>query len=267
MTHRPRVTHAPTGDEDGSHAAPTLAADVSQEAPLGAPSCQQEASDDHEPCFLELFAGAGGLTAAVKRMGVPVRPALDVAGKGIDADYADLMDDKVFRNLLKAAKRGRIRWLHGGPPCKTFTRARRKDKHGRARTLRSDQHPDGLPGVRDARLVEGNLLAKRFAQIARAVHRAGGWWSLENPARSVMWDFTPVARLRQLPDVQLLIGDQCCFGGVYRKPTGWLTNAPFLRMLACTCPGEPAHPRHPVLEGRTFGPDGCECWLTSLASE
>ena len=46
--------------------------------------------------------------------------------------------------------------------------------------------------------------------------------------------------------------------------------------LACKCPlsgvrrskrpGNPSHPWHP-LAGRVFGPDGLECWLSSLAAE
>ena len=65
---------------------------------------------------MELFAGAGGLTAAVQRLGLRAAKALDVGGCGIDVEYADLLHDGTFKRLLKAAKRGSIRWLHGGPP-------------------------------------------------------------------------------------------------------------------------------------------------------
>ena len=51
------------------------------------------------------------------------------------------------------------------------------------------------------------------------------------------------------------------------KPTGWLTNADFLRVLERRCPGYPKHPRHPPLQGRALGLNGKECWLTSLAAE
>ena len=80
---------------------------------------RQQAGTCHTaPFFLELFAGAGGLTAAIKRLGLPARDALDVAGQGMGAVYADLLDDNTFKNLKKLARRGRIRWLHGGPRAK-----------------------------------------------------------------------------------------------------------------------------------------------------
>jgi len=56
--------------------------------------------------FLELFAGAGGLTAAVRRKGLPVQAAVDVLGSGANMD---LRVDKVYGELLKGAKSGRIR--------------------------------------------------------------------------------------------------------------------------------------------------------------
>ena len=67
--------------------------------------------------------------------------------------------------------------------------------------------------------------------------------------------------------MKFFAGDQCCFGGEYRKPTGWLCCAPFLEILAVRCPGPPGHPRHPTLEGKAVAPDGRQCWLTELAAE
>ena len=58
--------------------------------------------------FLELFAGAGGLTSAVQQLGVPIRDAMDVVG-GSEVGFADLLVDATIRRLLVAAKRGRIR--------------------------------------------------------------------------------------------------------------------------------------------------------------
>ena len=110
---------------------------------------------------------------AVHRLGLPIRQALDVAG-GSDVGFADLLVDATFRKLLTAAKRGRVRWLHGGPPGKTFSRARRSDEHGSAKVLRSERYPQGLPHVHDDRVAEGNRLASRFARLAATVQRAGG---------------------------------------------------------------------------------------------
>ena len=218
-----------------------------------------------ETFFLELFAGKGGLTAAVKRAGLRTFEATDVSPDG-DVVFLDLLDDATFRWLLKLAKSGRIRWLHGGPPCKTFSRARRRDQHGYAPTLRSTAFPAGLPGITNRFLWEGNILATRFAKIATCVHRAGGWWSLEQPEKSFMWLYKPVLELSRLPGAAWICGDQCCLGGEYMKPTGWLSNAPFMGVLAQKCPGQPSHVVHPRLEGKVEAPDGTIVWRTSLAA-
>jgi len=145
------------------------------------------ASSTDPPAFLELFAGAGGLTAAVARLGLPTHQLVDVRGSQgevLDLAVGDLLDPRVFRYYVQLTRRGRLRWLHGGPPCKTFTKARRRDRFGTARTLRSDQYPGGLPGITDQRVQDANMLVRRFAKLARIVHRCGGYWSVENPERS-----------------------------------------------------------------------------------
>ena len=48
--------------------------------------------------FLELFAGAGGLSSAVQKLGLPIRQALDIAG-GSDVGFADLLVDATFQTL------------------------------------------------------------------------------------------------------------------------------------------------------------------------
>jgi hypothetical protein len=168
----------------------------------------------------------------------------------------DLLDARDFRNIMGVVRSGRVKWLHGGPPCKTFSRARWRDQHGHAHTLRSDRYLAGLPGVESPKLREGNELARRMAKLAKAQRRVGGYWAIENPGRSYTWQFPPVAKLKKLPGVRLVEEDQCVFGGLCRKPTGWLTNVPFRQVLAHTCPGSGVHPPHPTLEGRTIGPDG-----------
>ena len=183
------------------------------------------------------------------------------------ADGFDILDNRDYRKPVNLIRGGRVKWLHGGPPCKIFSRARRTDRHGSAQVLRSESHPSGLPGLVSAKLRDGNEMARRMAKLCRTQQRRGGLWSIENPARSFMWDFPPVAALKKLPSVHFVEGDQCCLGGLYRKPTGWLTNAGFMSILAGKCPGAPEHPKHPTLEGRVIGPDGAQCWLTELASE
>ena len=153
--------------------------------------------------FLELFAGAAGLTRAVRVLGLPVHDPVDThtAPGGFD-----LLNPRDYRTIMGLVRSGRVKWLHGGPPCKTFSRARRRDHHAHVRVLRSDKYPAGLPGVQSAKLQEGNELARRMAKLAKAQQRVGGLWSIENPLHSFMWQFAPVAKLKRLPGVRLIPG-------------------------------------------------------------
>ena len=90
--------------------------------------------------------------------------------------------------------------------------------------------------------------------------------ALKNPASSYIWLYKPLAELAKLDGVRCVYGDQCMFGCEYRKPTGWLTNAPHFKRIAVGCPGGCGH-NHPSLEGLVRDFWGDWVWKTSLASE
>jgi hypothetical protein len=94
----------------------------------------------------------------------------------------DLFKDQVFRELKKRIRLGLIRWLHLAPPCKTFSRTRRRDRYGTVKILRSNEKQAGLEPI-PAKVREDNLLMQRSAVLSRAMIRAGGWFSIENQPR------------------------------------------------------------------------------------
>ena len=150
--------------------------------------------------FLELFAGAGGLTAAVRRLNLPAFEPQDLLKSdesGLNKHF-DLGVDEHFKELRGLCRRGSVRWLHGAPPCKTFSRARRTDALARSRILRSDEVPEGFD-PKPQIVKEANLLASRMARLARCIYKAGGWFSIENPEASLMWKFSPLVSLASLP--------------------------------------------------------------------
>ena len=72
--------------------------------------------------FLELCAGAAGLTGAVVRVGMPCDSPQDIFDKtysGIQEEF-DLLQPSHVRAIIKGIKRRKYRWVHGAPPCKTF---------------------------------------------------------------------------------------------------------------------------------------------------
>ena len=218
-----------------------------------------------DTAFMELFAGEAGLTLAVKRVVGNVFTPGDIVQSDRAGVAMDLLDNGQFKALKSEIKKGRVRWLHLAPPCKTFSRARRRDGLARVKKLRSVQHPEGFK-PHTKLVAEANKLASRSAQLCGLQWKAGGVFSLENPASSLIWLYKPVARLRDMPGVTLKVGDQCCYGCEYRKPTGWLTNASHLDVLVKQCPGGPLH-QHPPLEGLVYDFHGERVWKTSLAAE
>ena len=166
--------------------------------------------------FLELFAGAGGLTAAVRRLNLPAFEPQDLLKSdesGFNRHF-DLGVDVHFKELRGLCRRGSVRWLHGAPPCNTFSRARRTNAFARSRILRSDEVLEGSE-PKPQIVKEANLLASRMARLARCIYKTGGWFSIENPEARLMWKFSPLVSLASLPGVSLFTGDQCALGGFY----------------------------------------------------
>ena len=126
-------------------------------------------------------------------------------------------------------------------------------------------HSDGLE-PKSQRVLDANLLMTRSAILAKVAMRGGAWFSIENPALSYAWEYSPIKTLSTLPGVSWHNGAQCRFGCAYVKATGWLTNAPWMSFLVGGCPGQPEHVRHPVWEGKATL-NGRRVWKTELAAE
>ena len=222
--------------------------------------------------FVEVFAGVGGITFELTKLGVHTHPAVDYKTEPLDKPSrvqkvnVDLSSEAGFRKVLMMIREGRVRWMHLAPPCGTFSMARRWDKHGKVDRLRSKQCPGGIDP--ESPLVqEANDLMQKAARLARACIRAGAWFTLENPKSSYAWEHKPIASLRQLPGVRLLTCSQCMYGSEYKKDTKFLTNAPWMEDIMKTCPGQPGHPVHPQLAGHYYDRAGKKCWVTELAAE
>ena len=105
-----------------------------------------------------MFRGAGGLSGAVQEIGGKKVVVLSADGQEFAA--IDVSADDDFAKLLQV----QAEWIHGASPCKTFSSARRVDKHASVKRLRSTERPQGFGG-------EGtelaNKLALRMLELAR----------------------------------------------------------------------------------------------------
>jgi hypothetical protein len=216
--------------------------------------------------FLEVFRGAGALTQAVKETGIEVGHVEHV----VESPSFDLASGEQYRKLRKAIRLRKFRWVHFAPPCSTFSTARRVDRKGAAPPLRSAEEPLGMSDVDSKykdRLKEANRCAIHTAKLARLCVRMGVFFSVENPAKSLLWQLSGYKALMQLKTVEFVEGDQCPLGSIYKKATGWCTNAPFLAGLGQRCPGQPEHPVHEDLSGHYVDELGKRQWVSRLGSE
>ena len=212
--------------------------------------------------FFELFAGAAALSAAVQAL-APAAHVIRAADAWRDADQ-DLLQDEFLHYCATTARQSF--WLHQAPPCRTFTRSRRSDKWGTVRQLRSDEKPEGFGSPETE---QANELARRAAYLSRCVMESGGYFSIENPYDSRIWDMPFMKALLKLEGVRFVRWDACMSGSLHKKPTGFLTNAPWIVDVVCDRATRPHN--HVPLEGLVtdYRPGAVEdtVWYTSLAAE
>ncbi len=89
-----------------------------------------------------------------------------------------------------------------------------------------------------------------MARLCEILHAAGCYYSIENPASSMLWAYEPVAALGSSFEVVL---DQCVYGlrpphweslavdACIRNRTKIKSNLPALACLDCKCPGGHEH--------------------------
>ncbi|CAK0897757.1 unnamed protein product, partial [Prorocentrum cordatum] len=161
--------------------------------------------------FVELFCGAGCITASLKADGFSAI-GFDI-GRGAHENH---LVHEFFEVLQGWITSGCIAGIWLGTPCTTWSQALR-------RPLRSRRHPMGLPGLsvgEQARLEVGNLTFKFSCKVIRLAVKWNIAVYLENPAGSLMWHAPELARLLHAPCAQKIQLHMCQFGAPWRKCPG-----------------------------------------------
>ena len=206
-------------------------------------------------CFWEIFSGAAGLTSAFASAGWAVGPPIDI----LYCPEFDLLNPLFLGLCLGLIFERRIRMLHVGPPCSSFSMA----CNGCASTMmRSVKFPAGLPvlsAIRREKVTLGNALAEVAVKLCQAQSLAGGLWTWEQPWTSLMWIYEPVKAFLAKYGEALAYVDVCSFGAPWKKPTGLAANFQQILELVryCSCKKP-----HTILRGQ--GPGG-KAW-TAIAS-
>ena len=200
---------------------------------------------------IEVFAGSGRLTAAMKALGLKNSFGIDhklpqhLRSPIIQYDLMKPDQLSIVQNLIQSPF---CAYVHFAPPCGTSSRARLIQRRGRWNPpiLRTDEHPNGIPnlsGVLAARVASANLLYQVTCDLVELCLDTKKYFSVENPGRSFMWLTSPFARLTQKHAFREVYFHHCKYGSSRRKLTKFLHNVPSFQELELFCTND--HPHEP----------------------
>ncbi|CAE7251085.1 unnamed protein product [Symbiodinium sp. CCMP2592] len=129
------------------------------------------------------------------------------------ASEHDLLDDSVFEPLLRLSFSGAVTSAHASPPCREYSRC--KLIRPGPKPLRTPEHLAGIPGLSSSeqeRVDASRTLMERAVELLHATYKAGGHFSLENPANSMLWLEEAVRILLQKANADVLVAAACAYG-------------------------------------------------------
>ena len=185
------------------------------------------------PFCLELCAGSGRLTAALRQVGLDAwgvdhkkSKLLPETAAMILLDLTDPSDVKILWRLLEHPL---LIFVFMAPPCGTCSRSRERAVPGvlggGPPPLRSDDFPEGFPDLAERlpdqfdRVTAANLIYKLLADVATYLLSRGIAWAIENPRNSILWNIAYMKVVISLPAVSLVTFQHCMYGGTRDKWT------------------------------------------------
>mgnify|MGYP003333905585 CR=1 FL=1 len=183
---------------------------------------------------LELFAGCGRHTRALRRLGMPCL-AFDFR---TDPILGDLCNRHVQDCICSWIRQGLIASIWLGTPCTTWCVALNRFPKCR---LRSREELFGLASLNEAqrkRVMTGNATAKFSVKIIHMCVAQCIPVALENPTRSLLFEHPAIVRLRKHRAHVEHRFTMCAFGTRWRKSTDlpcWFCACHHLD--SCRCSG------------------------------
>ncbi|CAE7743625.1 unnamed protein product [Symbiodinium sp. CCMP2592] len=205
--------------------------------PQAVPSAPKD--NTHVEIFLDICCGASHpLTTAISSCGIICLP-IDLLGE----EQLDLLHDDTYDHLLRLCFSGIVRFAHGSPPCKEYSRL--KLRPGGPAAIRSPEHLNGLPGntaSQQERVVSSQKLLYRCVCLLRAAFNSGAHVSLEQPTNAMSWLEPFVQDMLAEIQASLVNIPACSVGQDIAK--SWLLACSFddMRALAGTCSHSEGHP-------------------------
>lgn len=168
--------------------------------------------------------------------------AAELAARGWSCDEYDIVNgplqdlaaDQVWEEVMKKIEDGLYQAMLAGPPCNTFTNARKENDNG-PKPLRSAQGPERY-GLKNLSIEQkeqvrfGNLMAVRTAAAVEAMDKQEKPSIVEQPLlkedeNSIsMFKLDEYIRIRKKPTCRAVEVAQCRYGARTSKPTTLLLN-------------------------------------------
>eukprot|EP00435_Cladocopium_sp_Y103_P025927 s1750_g6.t1 len=194
----------------------------------GATTEIEEGVKEFSQCILHLFSGpdnrVDGFAAAVRRAGYEC-DEYDI----VNGAEQDLAANQVWDKVYARIKAGGYLAMLAGPPCNTFTNARKDDGQG-PKPLRAAVGPEryGLPdlSIENVEKVKlGNLFAERTCDAVGAMDDLKRPSIVEQPKLKTdedsvsMYKLDEFIELRERPSIEMRDLVQCHYGADTTKPT------------------------------------------------
>lgn len=156
----------------------------------------------------------------------------------------DVLDPARFQKLLDTIGSGEVGWIWLAPPCWSHSAAQNGRRGG---PLRSTEFPEGIDPQHPVTKL-GNALWAAAVHLFEHALEHNVLAAIEHPVTAYSWRTASAQRLMNRPGVKLIKLDMCNFQSVAdlrtKKPTGILTNQPWIQDLPNKCDKTHSHAPH-----------------------
>ena len=230
-----------------------IRSNLDQEPPAASASRPKKPLRDG-PVVIEMFAGSGRLTAALKACGV--HSAFGVDHKKLSsiapimiADLTTRAGQSFFMTWMEAPN---LAGIFAAPPCGTCSLARNIKVRGPKGNiisgpvpLRSQVFPEGFPNLTKTnlkRVLAANKLYDFLATVVEKANQRNLIVVIENPRSSLFWLTTYFQKIKHL--FTFVAHQACAYGSERPKWTALAVNRPEFQSINMTCPGLSKDHRH-----------------------
>ena len=207
---------------------------------------QPNSTSRRSPLFIEICAGTAMLSRCFKEAGFDA-VAIDHSKNRFHPlahiCNVDLTTAHGWQFLDHLIEHYNVIFVHAAPPCGTCSRAREIKLAGWCpKPLRTESEPAGistLEGDDLERVTAANAIYSGLSSFLQKCSNKHIHWSVENPARSLLWMtpwFQPLLKLATFYNFEA-----CAWGSKRKTDKSFLSTLSQMCQIQATCPGNHEH--------------------------